>query len=72
MKVSHLIQTEDRITDTALGEWGMVLIKPPAVLLVVSGMILAHSLPVAVSQVPMTINRDMKALVVRPVARPSS
>jgi type I restriction enzyme S subunit len=66
MKVSHLSQTEDRITDTALREWGMVLLQPPAVLLVVRGMILAHSLPVAVSQVPLTINQDMKALVVRP------
>jgi len=66
MKVSHLSQTEDCITDTALREWGMVLVQPPAVLLVVRGMILLHSLPVAVSQVPMTINQDMKALLVRP------
>ncbi len=70
MKVSHLSQTEDRITDTALREWGMVLLQPPAVLLVVRGMILAHSLPVAVSQTPMTINQDMKALVVRPGCLP--
>lgn len=70
MKVSYLSQTEDHITDAALREWGMHLLQPPAVLLVVRGMILAHSLPVAVSQVPMTVNQDMKALVVRSFCLP--
>jgi type I restriction enzyme S subunit len=41
-----------------------------AVLLVVRGMILAHSLPVAVSLVALTINQDMKALQVRPNCSP--
>lgn len=33
-----------------------------AVLFVVRGMILAHTFPVALTRVPVTINQDMKAL----------
>jgi type I restriction enzyme S subunit len=70
MKAEFINGTADHISMTALHEWGMSLIQPPAVLLVVRGMILAHSLPVAVSQVPLTINQDMKVLQVRPNCSP--
>jgi len=66
MKTDFISDTADHVSTLALHEWGMSLIQPPAVLLVVRGMILAHSLPVAVSQVALTINQDMKALQVRP------
>ncbi len=41
----------------------MKLLPPDAVLIVVRGMILAHSFPVAITRVPATINQDMKALL---------
>ena len=39
-----------------------MLIGPPVVLVVVRGMILAHTFPVAITTVPVTVNQDMKAL----------
>jgi len=54
--------SEDTITNQAVGDTGLKLIAPPVVLIVVRGMILAHSFPVAVTRVPVTINQDMKTL----------
>lgn len=54
--------SEDTITERALKESGLRLLAPPVVLIVVRGMILAHSFPIAVTSVPVTINQDMKAL----------
>ena len=65
MKRRFIDSSEDTITDQALGETGLKLILSPAVLIVVRGMILAHSFPVAVTRVPVTINQDMKALRLR-------
>jgi type I restriction enzyme S subunit len=70
MKVEFIYDTADHVSTLALDEWGMSVIQPPAVLLVVRGMILAHSLPVAVSRVALTINQDMKALRPRPNCSP--
>jgi type I restriction enzyme S subunit len=52
----------DHLTDKALEETAITLIPPNAVLVVVRGMILAHSFPTAVNEMPVTINQDMKAL----------
>jgi type I restriction enzyme S subunit len=65
MKHRFIDSSEDTITVQALGETGLKLIPPPAVLIVVRGMILAHSFPVAITRVPVTINQDMKALRLR-------
>ena len=65
MKRRFIESSEDTITEQALGETGLKLVSPPAVLIVVRGMILAHSFPVAVTRVPVTINQDMKALRLR-------
>lgn len=62
MKVSRITDTTDHLSDLALEETGIRLIDPPVVLMVVRGMILAHSFPIAVTTVPVTINQDMKAL----------
>lgn len=62
MKRRLIDSSEDTITDHAITETGLKLIEPPAVLIVVRGMILAHSFPVAITTVPVTINQDMKAL----------
>jgi type I restriction enzyme S subunit len=54
-----------KITKAAIAGSAVNLIEPESVLFVVRGMILAHSFPVAISRVPLTINQDMKALVLK-------
>jgi type I restriction enzyme, S subunit len=63
MKIDHLSEAQLTITDSAIKNSAATLIEPGSVLFVVRGMILAHSFPVAVTRVPLTINQDMKALV---------
>ena len=53
----------DGITMEAVASARLVMIQENAVLVVVRGMILAHSFPVAVAGRPLTINQDMKALL---------
>ena len=62
MKRRMIATSEDLITRQAMDETGVKLIPPPVVLVVVRGMILAHTFPVAVTTAPVTINQDMKAL----------
>ena len=62
MKVPEIFDSEDHISDAALKETNISLIEPPAVLIVVRGMILARTFPTAVTHVPVTVNQDMKAL----------
>lgn len=63
MKVPVVIDSEDHVTVAAVQQTGLRLLHPPAVLVVVRGMILAHTLPVAMTAVPVTVNQDMKALI---------
>lgn len=70
MKRFELVDSIDHVTQTALDETSLRLHDPFAVLVVVRGMILAHTFPVALNLVPVTINQDMKAL--RPRNRVSS
>ena len=65
MKRRLLDYTEEKITERGRHDAGLRLIFPPAVLIVVRGMILAHSFPVALSVIPLTINQNMKALKLR-------
>jgi len=65
MKVRTIRDAADHVSELALAQTGLKLIEPPAVLIVVRGMILAHTFPVAVTAVPATINQDMKALKLR-------
>ncbi|MEH1862129.1 MAG: restriction endonuclease subunit S [Nostoc sp.] len=53
----------DYITELAVQETSIKVIQPPVVLVVVRGMILAHSFPVAITTTPLTINQDMKTLI---------
>jgi len=62
MKRPIIDSAEDRISERAINETGLATVEPPAVLFVVRGMILAHSFPVSVTTVPVTVNQDMKAL----------
>ena len=63
MKRPEIEDSIDHVTEAALDETSLRLVPPGSLLLVVRGMILAHSVPVATTEVPVTINQDMKALV---------
>lgn len=63
MKVDRIDESEDHITEAALDGSATQLLPVGSVLVVVRGMILAHTLPVAVTTGPVTINQDIKALV---------
>jgi type I restriction enzyme S subunit len=62
MKRYEIDDSEDHITREALEETNLRVIPPGSLLMVVRGMILAHSVPVALTIGPVTINQDMKAL----------
>jgi len=70
MKVREIRDSQDHISSSALRQTGIALIQPPAVLIVVRGMILARTFPTAITAVPVTINQDMKALVPKPGLSP--
>ncbi|MBY5920949.1 restriction endonuclease subunit S [Ferrimonas balearica] len=63
MKREVIAESIDSITMDAVRESSTKLIPTGSVLIVVRGMILAHSVPVAITSKPVTINQDMKALV---------
>jgi type I restriction enzyme S subunit len=65
MKNDFIKDTEDHVSEAAVEEAGLRSIQAESVLLVVRGMILARSVPVALNLVPVTINQDMKGLVPR-------
>ena len=63
MKRDTIDDSGVKVTEGALHETSLRLIDPPAVLMVVRGMILARRVPIAWSKSPVTINQDMKALL---------
>jgi type I restriction enzyme S subunit len=63
MKVREIDDAIDHISARATEETAAKLINPGAVLVVVRGMILAHTFPSAVLRVPAAINQDMKGLI---------
>ncbi len=63
MKHRALSDAIDHITEIATEKSPAKLLEPGAVLVVVRGMILAHTFPAAVLQAPATVNQDMKALI---------
>jgi type I restriction enzyme S subunit len=62
MKVDYLYDAQLKISSAAIENSSTQLLIPESILLVVRGMILAHSFPVAISRVRLAINQDMKAL----------
>lgn len=63
MKLEKISRSQDCITDSALKKTSVKLIPAGAVLVVVRGMILSRTFPVAVTELPVTINQDMKGLI---------
>lgn len=62
MKTLYIHQTIDNISESAVSDSSVKLIPEGCVLIVVRGMILAHSVPVAKTMKQVTVNQDMKAL----------
>lgn len=69
MKIKELDTTEEKLTKAGL-ETGLKLMPTDTIMIVVRGMILAHTFPVARTLVPAAFNQDMKALVVGEDFRP--
>lgn len=65
MKVDEIASSEDRISEVAVQDGRASVLSAGSVLIVTRSGILAHTLPVAVSTVPVTINQDLKALAPR-------
>lgn len=63
MKRQVIHDSEDHISARALAETSLKAVPPKSLLMVVRGMILVHSFPVALTAREVTINQDMKALV---------
>ena len=62
MKQDRISGSIDHITEEAISSSSVKKIPPGAILFVVRGMILNHTLPVAITDDFITINQDMKAL----------
>jgi type I restriction enzyme S subunit len=65
MKIDYLAAAQMNISNAAVAGSAASLIDAGSILFVVRGMILAHSFPVAVARVQLTVNQDMKALVLQ-------
>ncbi len=65
MKILRIQDSEDHISETALHHSALRWIPSGSVLMVTRGMILDHTVPVALTMRDLTINQDLKALVPR-------
>jgi len=65
MKYREIDDSEDHVNQLAVFDTALRMIPPGSVLVVVRGMILAHSFPAAITKAAVTINQDMKALLCR-------
>ena len=63
MKRDFVSESQDHVSQAALDETNLSLVKQGNTLIVVRGMILARDIPVAINRNPVTINQDMKALI---------
>ena len=62
MKRLYIDDSQDHVTKVAFQETSLKKIPPNSILIVVRGMILAHTVPIAINSIPISINQDMKAL----------
>ena len=66
MKKGVISQSSVTVSKAALDRTSLTVVEPPAVLMVVRGMILARRVPIARTSKRVTINQDMKALIPHP------
>lgn len=62
MKTPYLTDSIDHVTARAFTETGLKRVSPHHLLIVIRGMILAHSFPTAINNIDVAINQDMKAI----------
>lgn len=65
MKRLLISGSEDHISDFALEKTTLQLLPKRSLLIVVRGMILVHTVPIALGTVPVTINQDIKGMLPR-------
>lgn len=65
MKRLRLSDTADHVSEEA-AKTGSRIVPAKTIFVVIRGMILAKALPVAMAEVPMAFNQDMKAIIARP------
>ena len=65
MKSDYIERSQMSITQAAVEGSAVSLLPAGSILFVVRGMILAHSFPVAIARLDVTINQDMKAVVLK-------
>lgn len=70
MKVEMIDDTEDHVSELAFSETSLKKIPVNTPLIVVRGMILAHTVPIALTSREVAINQDMKALNFAPEIDP--
>jgi type I restriction enzyme S subunit len=70
MKVDEIVSSEDHVTKAALDDGRVSLIPEGSILFVTRSGILAHTFPVAITKLPVTINQDLKALSPNPGISP--
>ena len=70
LKVARLRETQDYITAAAVVGSATNLVEPGSVLMVVRSGILKHSIPVAINDVEVALNQDLKAFVLRETLDP--
>ncbi|CAK8723317.1 Type I restriction modification DNA specificity domain-containing protein [Candidatus Electrothrix aarhusensis] len=63
MKSEYITNSIEKITASAV-EKGAKILPKNTILIVVRGLILAHSFPVALTKTPVSFNQDMKAIIV--------
>jgi type I restriction enzyme, S subunit len=63
MKTDRIVDSIDHISEEAISNSSVKMIPKGSILFVTRGMILNHTLPVSITDVQVTINQDMKALV---------
>ncbi|MFP5466239.1 MAG: restriction endonuclease subunit S [Gammaproteobacteria bacterium] len=71
MKRTVIVDAIDHISPKVVEETNLKLVPKDAVLIVVRGMILAHTVPIAITARPVTINQDMKALTAKEGVMPA-
>lgn len=71
MKADYLGASQDSITEAGREAARLTLLPSGSVLMVVRGMILARTFPVAVTTAPVTINQDLRALIPSLVVKPT-
>jgi type I restriction enzyme, S subunit len=62
MKVDTIVDAEDHVSQSVFEQTNLKKIEPGTPLIVVRGMILAHTIPMAMTAREVAINQDMKAI----------